>query len=448
MWRRAAAVVGVAAAVTAAIGCAQSEAPPEPRPIVALPESVLLAEAAPPFYSLQESSTGGQWIAVFADAVDFTLRLARGSLAAPQAVADEVITIDRVDLVPGINPYIGRHAYLHHDGIEHLFYTDQELADTRVTKWIYRPVDGAEPWTVDLLPAPVVPVAVLSSAAAEDQDQTDDDSAADGFTLLALRDDNGEQPVLAYAVRPTLLEDESAPLHTDGWALPAGAAPAFASGAPGPALSPFHCSGRHGLSLFDPAGLLIVERGRDPLRVDLPGHDAQLPAPASVACGSRELLVVAYARAAGTPAKNDDEATRRAYEGAHEIVAVAIDESGARSPERKITLAREVRALAVFPDRWPGDESVPPALTVLFSELAVDDSGQPEYRLSLVMPDAEGSYRKLILVRGEDPVQDARALRAEGKLAILFRRANQLRLLLVESVPPPAGGAAQSAGGW
>ena len=155
--RRCAAALVVAAG--AVVGCAQSEEPPEPRPVLALPESVLLAEAAPPFYSLQESSTGGQWIAVFADAVDLTLRLARGSLAAPQAVADEVVTIDRVDLVPGINPYIGRHAYLHHDGMEHLFYIDQELADTRVTKWIYRPVDSSEPWTVDLLPEPVVPVA-------------------------------------------------------------------------------------------------------------------------------------------------------------------------------------------------------------------------------------------------------------------------------------------------
>jgi hypothetical protein len=436
MWRRAAAVVGVAAA---AIGCAQSEAPPEPRPILALPESVLLAEAAPPFYSLHESSTGGQWIAVFADAVDLTLRMARGSLAAPQAVADDVVTIDRVDLVPGINPYIGRHAYLHHDGIEHLFYIDQELADTRVTKWIYRPVDSADPWTVDLLPEPVVPVAVLSN--------TDDSSAPDGFTLLALLGDNGEQPVLAYAVRPTLLEDESAPVHTAGWSLPASTAPAAATGAPGPALSSFHCSGRGGLSLIDDAGLLIVERGRDPLRVDLPGHDAALHAPTSVACGSRELLVVAYARDAGTAPTNDDEATLRASEGAYEIVAVAVDENGARGPERKITLAREVRTLAVFPDRWPGDESVPPALTLLFSEFALDDSGQPEYRLSLVMPDAEGSYRKLILVRGDAPVQDARVLRADGKLAILFRRANQLRILLVESIPSPAGGAAQSAGG-
>ena len=196
--------------------------------------------------------------------------------------------------------------------------------------------------------------------------------------------------------------------------------------------------------MFDQAGLLVVEGGGDALRMDLPGHEAERPVPLSVACSSTELLVVAYARDAGTAQQNSDAT----MQGVYEIVAVAVDDSGARSPERKITLAREVRALAVLPDRWQADKAVPPALTVLFSELAVDNSGEPEYRLSLVIPDAEGAYRKMILVRGEEPVQDARALRAGGKLAILFRRANELRMVLVESVPPPAGGAAQSAGGW
>ena len=172
-------LLGAAAAVAS---CAQSDTPPEPTPILVLPESVLLAEHAPPFYSLQESSAGGQWIAVFADAADLTLRLARGSLAAPQAHVDEVVTIDRIDIVPGINPYFGRHAYLQHDGIEHLFYTDQELADARVTKWIYRSVDDAEPWTVDLLPEPVLPVGVLPGPAAG--------SEHPGFTLFGLLGDN------------------------------------------------------------------------------------------------------------------------------------------------------------------------------------------------------------------------------------------------------------------
>ena len=431
--RRLAMLLGAAAAVAS---CAKSDTAPEPTPILVLPESVLLAEHAPPFYSLQESSAGGQWIAVFADAADLTLRLARGSLAAPQAHLDEVVTIDRIDIVPGINPYFGRHAYLQHDGIEHLFYTDQELADARVTKWIYRSVDDAEPWTVDLLPEPVLPVGVLPGSAAG--------SEQSGFTLLGVLGDDPQQPVLAYEVRPTLLEEQSAPIHAGDHSLPADAAPAAAAGAPGPALSPFHCAGRHGVSMLDHAGLLVVEDGRGRWRVDLPGREPELPPlPLSVGCSSKELLVVAYARNDRTALETSDGAAR----GAHEIVAVAVDGSGAVGAERKITLAREVHALAVFPDRGQAD-AAPPGLTVLFSELALGGSGEPEYRLSLVMPGADGSYRKLILARGSEPVQDARALRAGDRMAVVFRRANQLRMLLVELAPAPAGGESQSAGSW
>lgn len=432
--RRGLALLVVAAAV---IGCARSEeAPPPAAPAMALPESVLLAEHAPPFYSLQESSDGRNWIAVFADAADLTLRLARGSLAAPRAHADEVVTIDRVDLVPGINPYFGRHAYLQHDGIEHLFYTDQELADARVTKWVYRSADSADPWTVDLLPEPVVPVGVLP-ASAHDPDHP-------GFTLFGLLTDNGEQPVLAYEVLPNLLEEQSAPIRPQDWSLPADAAPAGAAGAPGPALSPFHCSGRRGLSMYDHAGLLVVEAGRGSFRVDLPGREPELPPlPQSVACSSTELLTVAYARDDAT-AREDSEA---AAPGAYEIAAVDVDRNGAAVSERKITLARDVRALALFPVRRQGG-AAPAALTVLFSELAMGDSGAPEHRLALVMPDADGSYRKLILARGSEPVQDARALRAGSRLAVLFRRAGQLRILVTELAPPAAGGGSQSAGSW
>jgi len=429
---RAAMLFGVLAALST---CVEPEAPSSPKPILALPESVLLAEHAPPFYSLQESAAGGQWIAVYADAADLTLRLARGSLAAPRAHADETVTIDRVDLVPGINPYFGRHAFLQHDGIEHLLYTDQELADARVTKWIHRPVDSAEPWIVDLLPEPVVPVAVLPGPAS--------DFEPPGFTLFGLLGEQDEA-LRSFDVRPALLEDQSTPIHAGDRSLPADAAPTGVSEAPGPALSPYHCAGRHGFSMFDHRGLLVVEDGRDDLRVELPGREPQLPPPPlSVACGSQELLVVTYVRDDRTALESSDGAAR----GAHEIVAVTVDRGGAIGSERKITLAREVHALAAFPERGAAD-TVAPALTVLFSELALGDSGEPEYHLSLVAPGAEGAYRKLILARGSEPVQDARALRAGGVLAVLFRRANQLRLLLAELEPPAAGGASQSAGGW
>ncbi len=437
VWRRMAVRTAMLFGVLAALStCAKPEAPASPSPILALPESVLLAEHAPPFYSLQESAAGGQWIAVYADAADLTLRLARGSLAAPRAHADEVVTIDRVDLVPGINPYFGRHAFLQHDGIEHLLYTDQELADARVTKWIHRPVDSAEPWTVDLLPEPVVPVGVLPGPAS--------DFEPAGFTLFGLLGEQDEEAIRSFDVRPALLEDQSTPIHAGDRSLPADAAPTGAPEAPGPALSPYHCAGRHGFSMFDHGGLLVVEDGRDDLRVDLPGREPELPPPPlSVACGSQELLVVTYVRDDRTALESSDGAAR----GAHEIVAVTVDHGGAIVSERKITLAREVHALAAFPDRGETD-AVVPALTVLFSELALGDAGEPEYHLSLVTPGAGGAYRKLILARGSEPVQDARALRAGGTLAVLFRRANQLWLLLLELEPPTAGGASQSAGGW
>ena len=435
--RRTAVRAAMALAVLAALSaCAQSEEPSSPEPILALPESVLLAEHAPPFYSLQESAAGGQWIAVYADAADLTLRLARGSLAAPRPDADEVVTIDRVDLVPGINPYFGRHAFLQHDGIEHLLYTDQELADARVTKWIHRPVDSAEPWTVDLLPEPVVPVGVLPGPAS--------DFEPAGFTLFGLLGEQDDEAIRSFDVRPALLEEQSAPIHAGDRSLPADAAPTGAVDAPGPALSPYHCGGRHGFSMFDHVGLLVVEDGRGNLRVELPGRAPELPPPPlSVACGSQELLVVTYVRDDRTALESSDGAAR----GAHEVVAVTVDHGGAVGNERKITLAREVHALAAFPDRGETD-AVAPALTVLFSELALGDSGEPEYHLSLVTPGAEGAYRKLILARGSEPVQDARALRAGGALAVLYRRANQLRLLLVELEPATAGAASQSAGGW
>ena len=112
--------------------------------------------------------------------------------------------------------------------------------------------------------------------------------------------------------------------------------------------------------------------------------------------------------------------------------------------EIKVTLAREVNVLAVLPQPPLGDAGTP-ALTVLFSELALDHAGEPEYRLSLVTPDDGGGYRKRVLVRGAQPVQDLRALRAGSELIVAFRRARELRLLHAHlgtrgEVEPQSGG--------
>lgn len=460
--RRAAARLAVALLASVPLGtgllanCAKQPLPPEPAEVTRtaeIPASVLLAEQAPPFYSLQPSADGRHWIAVFADAADLTLRLARGSLDAGEAHVDELFTIDRIDIVPGINPYFGRHAYLQHEGIEHLFYTDQELSDARVTKWIYRPVDRAGPWTVDLLPEPVLPVAVLPAPAAG--------SEHPGFTLFGMRSDAGENSVLAYEVRPHLLPEDSAPI-SGGTPTELVDSAADGASAPGPTLNAYHCAERHGLSMAADTGVLLFEvvgNGSTARRITLPPRTertSSAPLLLSVGCGSMEL-VVAYAR--------DDrkalETSPGAARGAHEIVAVAIGDDGEVNVERKVTLARDVRALAVFPapavvdtgDRAEGAErpveATAPKLIVLFSELAlVDGSGEPQYRLSLVAPDTEGTYRKSPLAHGSAPVQDVRALRAGGKLVVLFRRANELHLLLAALPAPAAGAASQSGGSW
>ena len=186
--------VRYSAALTLAASCPTVTSSP-----MAPPDSVVLAELAPPYYSLQVSADGEQWVAVFADTAELTLKLARGPLAATEAAVSSVTTIDRIDVPPGINPYLGRHAYFQHAGVEHLFYSDQELADVRVTKWVHREAAGAAQWTVDLLPEAVLPVAVLPAAAEQ------------RFTLFGVVDTpHGEahgEAVVAYEVRPEDVAD-------------------------------------------------------------------------------------------------------------------------------------------------------------------------------------------------------------------------------------------------
>ena len=129
---------------------------------------------------------------------------------------------------------------------------------------------------------------------------------------------------------------------------------------------------------------------------------------------------------------------------AHEVVAMSVDRSGAVGAEIKVTLARDVHVLAVFPEP-PAADSDTPALSVLFSELALDPAGAAEYRLSLVTPE-EGGYGKRVLVRGAQPVQDLRALRVGGELIVAFRRARELRLLRTPIAIPADD--LQSGGSW
>ena len=401
------------AAVTLAASCPTATSPMAP------PDSVVLAELAPPYYSLQVSADREQWVAVFADTAELTLKLARGPLAATEAAVSSVIAVDRIDVPPGINPYFGRHAYLQHDGVEHLFYSDQELADVRVTKWVYRETASDAPWTVDLLPEAVLPLAVLP-VPAEPSDRP-------GFTLFgAVGTAGGEangDAVVAYEVQPDDLTDPSAAAVAGRRVIMTGVAQTQSDGGAGPAVSAYACAGRNGFAAADGAGLLLVEDTQGPRRVALHDRPAAAAGPTALGCGPQGMLIV-YTR--------DDPRAMRTSSGpalqAREVVAVDVAAGGAAGTEIKVTLAREVSVLAVFPEP-PRADSGTPALTVLFSELALDDSGEPEYRLSLVTPDDAGGYRKRVLVRGARPVQDLRALRVGGELVVAFRRARELRLL-------------------
>ena len=428
----------------------------------AAPASVVLAAAAPAYYSLQASADRKQWVAVFADARELTLKLARGPLPAPEAGVSSVITIDRVDVPPGINPYLGRHAYLQHAGVEHLFYSDQELADSRVTKWVHRELASDTPWTVDLLPEAILPLAVLPAAAQP--------PAGPRFTLYGLVDAPGAErdgaTVVAYDLDPGAVTDPTVTAVGGRRAVMTGVAPAPANGAAGPAVSGHACAGRSGFTAADGTGLLVVESERSlsdtedgatdvqasarwpaspgqepqgPRRIALPRREAATPGPAALGCGPQGTLVV-YTRSDQRALSTGSGAPLQA----REVVAVNVGAGGDAGAEIKVTLARAVGVLAVFPEPPLGD-SERPALTVLFSELALDDAGASEYRLSLVTPTEDASYAKRVLVRGAQPVQDLRALRAGSDLLVAFRRARELRLLRARlanrvAVEPQSGG--------
>ena len=433
----AAAAAALVAILIGAAACPGAAAPAD------TPAGVLLSAAAAGHYSLHLSADRRQWIAVFADSAELTLKLARGPLTAGQAAVDSVTALDRVDVPPGINPHFGRHAYLQHGGTEHLFYSDQELADARVTKWIYRDPAGAAPWMVDLLPEAILPLAALPAlparaAAAEEEPP---------FTLYGLAAappaEGGEEragaELLAYDVLPEAV--------TGRRVVTTLAAPAAAPGAAaGRLISGYGCAGRNGFAVAAGAGtgVLLVEAGQAPQPLSLPPAADPAGGPAALGCGARGMLL-AYTR--------DDPRATRTSAGpalqAREIVAVAVDAPGAPAApaaEIKVTLARDVGLLAVFPEP-PLAAGEPPALSVLFSELALNDAGEPEHRLALVTPDSRGGYRKQILVRGAPPLRDLRALRAGGALVVAFRRGRELRLLNTP-LPSHAASEPQSGGSW
>lgn len=426
---RPALAVALLASLTLAATC-----PTAPSPEVT-PDSIVLADSAAPHYSLQASADRTQWIAVFADATDLTLKLVRGPLAQAEVGASSTTTIDRIDVPPGINPYFGRHAFFEHAGTEHLFYSDQELADARVTKWVFRAAASEDPWTVDLLPEAILPIAALAA--------TEASAAQPPFSLYGIEDatlgDSDGAAVVAYGVRPDAAAEPAATAVGGRRLVASGVDQWQADGVAGLLVSRYGCSGRNGFAARDDAGLLLIEDTREPRRIALQSLTGSAGASA-IGCGSLGMLVV-YAR-------HDPQAMRTSSGPAlqaHEVVAMSVDRSGAARAEYKVTLARDVRVLAAFPEP-PATDSDTPALSVLFSELALDPAGKPEYRLSLVTPE-EGGYGKRVLVHGAQPVQDLRALRVGGELIVAFRHARELRLLRTP-IAMHADGYLQSGGSW
>lgn len=405
------------------------------------PAGVVLTAAAAAHYSLHLSANRQQWVAVFADSAELTLKLARGPLTAEPAAVESITALDRIDVPPGINPHFGRHAYLQHGGLEHLFFSDQELADSRVTKWIYRDPAGAEPWMVDHLPEAILPLTALAAPAAAEAE-------APQFTLYGLADappaegDEDAVALTAYDVRPAAAADDPAAAVAGRRLITTLPAPAAAPGAGGGRLiSGYGCGGRRGFAAAAAGGVLLVEAGREPQRLALPPAVEADGGPAALGCGAQGMLIT-YTRddprAAGT-------STGVALQ-AREVVAAPVPASGDAAAEIKVTLARDVGLLTVFPEPPPA-AGEPPALSVLFSELALNDSGEPEHRLALVTPAANGGYRKQLLARGAQPLRDLRALRAGAALIVAFRRGRELRLL---SAPLPSHAAVepQSGGSW
>ena len=422
---RAPLAVALLASLTLAATC-----PTAPSPLVT-PDSIALADSAAPHYSLQVSADRKQWIAVFADATDLTLKLVRGPLTQAEDGVSSTTTIDRIDVPPGINPYFGRHAFFEHAGVEHLFYSDQELADARVTKWVFRTAASDEPWTVDLLPEAILPIAALAATGEQPQ------FSLYGIVETSLEDPDGAA-VVAFGVRPDAVTEPSGTPVGGRRLVASGVARSQADGVAGPLVSRYGCSGRNGFAARDDAGLLLVEDAGEPRRVTLRSI-TRAAGPTALGCGSQGMLIV-YTR--------DDPRAMRTSSGpalqAHEVVAMSVDRGGAVGAEVKVTLARDVSVLAVFPEP-PAADSGTPALSVLFSELALDPAGEAEYRLSLVTPE-EGGYGKRVLVRGAEPVQDLRALRVGGELIVAYRRARELRLLRTPIAMHADGD--QSGGSW
>ena len=301
---------------------------------------------------------------------------------------------------------------------------------------MFREAASEAPWTVDLLPEAILPVAALAAA---------EDPPGPQFSLYGVVDvpDGAANAatVVAYGVRPDAVTDDSAAAVAGRQLIASGVARNQADGVAGPLVSRYACAGRSGFAAADDAGLLLVEDTREPRRVSFHSLTAA-PGPTALGCGRQGMLMV-FTR--------DDPRAMRTSSGpalqAREVVAVSVDHSGAVGAEIKVTLARDVSVLAVFPEP-PLADSTTPALSVLFAELALDESGEPEYRLSLVTPEG-AEYGKRVLVRGAQPVQDLRALRVGGELIVVFRRARELRLLRTPVARRgDADGEPQSGGSW
>ena len=282
----------------------------------------VISDFADSGYSLTHSTDQNSWILVYADRKNFTLNLVKGSYSTDNPIISSTEIIDQIDVSPGINPSFGAHTFFEYKDIQYLFYSDQELANSRVTKWIYRTLNNPSLWTVDLLHKPVIPLAFLKT-----QNET-----------MVFTETDETKEILIFKVSSA----SNHPVVTQ-------ISPKFDYGN---ILSSFSCNNNSGLITVRENNLFLIDETNT--LITLPSHATQ---PVSIGCTNLNQLV-AYVKSDPVMSKTSIGPTLKAS------IIMAQDINNKFSAE--VTLAREVSSIAIFPFKNP-DNINSPNLYIIYS---------------------------------------------------------------------------------
>ena len=345
--------------------------------------TTVISDFADSGYSLNYSTDRTNWVLVYADKNNFTLNLVTGSFEIDSPIIFSTEIIDQIDVPPGINPNFGSHTFFEYRDIQYLFYSDQELAHSRVTKWIYRTSSDPYLWTVDLLDKPVIPLATLQNSKES--------------IVFAESEDSREISILKVS------SERSSPVITQ-------IVPEIDYGK---ILSSFSCNNNTVLISIREDNLFLIDETNT--LIPLPPYATQ---PISIGCTKLNQLV-AYVKSDPVMSKTSLGSTLNAS------IIVAQDLNNKFSTE--VTLAREVSSIAIFHFKNP-DNINSPNLYIIYTELITDKNKIESHHLAIIKPDNNGEYIKTILVSGKEPIQDFLALEQKGILFITFRRNNKLHI--------------------